>query len=322
LSTIAAKWNEFWFKPVSAQNLGLARILIYGSMSIFYLVTPTLFPAWGWHAHFSEWGDVSKVFWHPLWIFKLLHLPLLSAGAIQIMYGLLLGSMVLSAIGLFTKPATIASFLLGFYLFGLPNNFGKVHHLETPLLWFFLIMSFSRCGDAFSIDALLRGRKDHSKEPVLSGDYRWPIQLFCCVLAAIYFEAGVSKLRHSGFAWVSSDLMAFYLIRAQYHITDAEPLTNWGLFIARHPILFHLSCGYALVLELAYPLALFSKRARWIIPIGGILMQTGIAFLMGPNFWQLIICQLLWFPLDRGYRAVSGLRRREAAMPMQAASAH
>jgi hypothetical protein len=315
MKSIGEAWNGFWFKPVSAENLGLARILIYGSMSIFYLVTPTLFPSWGWHAHFSEWGDVDKVFWHPLWIFQLLHLPLLSPQIIQFIADLLLVSMILSAIGLFTRPANIASFLLGFYLFGLPNNFGKVHHLETPLLWFFLIMSFSRCGDAFSINALLARRKRAAPAPILSGNYRWPIQLFCCVLAAIYFEAGVSKLRHSGIQWVTSDLMAFYLVRAQYHITDAEPLTNWGLFIARYPILCHFSCAFALLLELAYPLALFNRRARMIIPCGGILMQTGIAVLMGPNFWQLIICQLLWFPLDKVYHylakpGVSGEAKR------------
>jgi hypothetical protein len=69
-------------------------------------------------------------------------------------------------------------------------------------------------------------------------------------------------------------------------------------------MLSHVSSGYALLLELAYPLAIFSRRARRIIPWGGIAMQTGIALLMGPNFWQLIICQLLWFPLDKFYYAV------------------
>jgi hypothetical protein len=323
MKTFSEKWNEFWFKPATAENLGLARILIYGSMSIFYLTTPRLFPTWGWHVNFSQWGDVSKVFWQPLWVFKLLHLPLLAPQTIQIMDYLLIASMIFSAVGLFTKPANILSFLMGFYLFGLPNNFGKVHHLETPLLWFFLIMSFSRCGDAFSIDAWLRSRKRSGlpkTQPVLSGDYTWPIKLFCTVLAAIYFEAGVSKLRHSGIAWVTSGLMSFYLQRAQYHITDAEPLTNWGLFIARHPALYHFSCAYALILELAYPLALFSKRARWIIPFGGILMQTGIAFLMGPNFWQLITCQLLWFPLDRIYHAIKG--QPAAAQQPQLTPAH
>jgi hypothetical protein len=321
MTSIAQKWNDFWFKPVSPNNLGLARILIYGSMAIFYVVTPTLFPAWGWHGQFSEWGDVSNVFWHPLWIFQLLHFRPLSPQVIQIMTNLLLISMILSAVGLFTRPANIASFLLGFYLFGLPNNFGKVHHLETPLLWFFLIMSFSRCGDAFSIDAALARRRHSSSTSIRSGSYRWPIQLFCCVLAAIYFEAGVSKLRHSGIQWVTSDLMAFYLIRAQYHITDAEPLTNWGMFIARHPTLFHFSCGFALALELLYPLALFNRRARMMIPLGGILMQTGIAVLMGPNFWQLITCQLLWFPLDRIYHLLIRRRTPVEAMRLEPAGA-
>lgn len=215
------KWNEFWFEPATPDNLGLARVLIYGSMSLFYILTPHLFPTWGWHVNFSEWGNVSKVFWNPVWLFQVLHLPLLSSQVIGIMEYLLIASMVFSAIGLFTKPATIASFLLGFYLFGLPNNFGKVHHLETPLLWAFLIMSVSRCGDAFSIDAWLRSVRSNPRRilsgdyTVLSGDYTWPIKLFWGVLALIYFEAGVSKLRHSGIEWVTSGLMSFYLQRGR-----------------------------------------------------------------------------------------------------------
>jgi predicted DCC family thiol-disulfide oxidoreductase YuxK len=29
------------------------------------------------------------------------------------------------------------------------------------------------------------------------------------------------------------------------------------------------------------------------------LMQAGIAVLMGPNFYQMMLCQLLWLPLDK-----------------------
>jgi predicted DCC family thiol-disulfide oxidoreductase YuxK len=93
--------------------------------------------------------------------------------------------------------------------------------------------------------------------------------------------------------------MPFFLQRAQYHITDAEPLANWGLWIARHVWASRLLAFMGLSLELAYPIAVFSKRLRYLVAASGVMMQTGIAVLMGPNFYQMILCQLLWFPLDK-----------------------
>jgi len=187
-------------------------------------------------------------------------------------------SLVLSAIGLFTRFSNIVSFVLSIYLFGLPNSFGKTHHLDVLLLWAFLIFSASRCADALSVDQWLRNRRGRkTTTPVLSGEYTWPIHLIWVVMALIYFEAGVAKLRHSGIWWVTSNLMSVYLQRAQYHITDAEPLSNWGLYIAAHPMMSHLLALMGISLELSYPLALFSKRLRWIIMPSGMMMQTGIA---------------------------------------------
>jgi predicted DCC family thiol-disulfide oxidoreductase YuxK len=303
MKTLGEKWDRFWFEPTTADNLGLARILVFGSMAIFYFSTPYLFPAWGWHETFNEWGGVSSVFWKPIWLFRVLHLPQLSVPAISVMDAVWKLSLVLSAIGLFTRFSATVSFIFSVYLFGLANNFGKTHHLEILLLWAFLIMAFSRCGDSWSVDRLIKtartGNGPEWEPRKFSGEYTWPIRLIWVVMAMIYFEAGISKLRHSGTAWVTGDAMSFFLLRAQYHVTDAEPLANWGLWVASHGWSSHLLAFMGLSLELSYPLALFSKRLRWIIMPSGMMMQTGIAVLMGPNFYQMILCQLLWLPLDQ-----------------------
>ena len=81
MKSLGEKWNRFWFEPSTADNLGLARILVFGSMAIFYLSTPYLFPAWGWHQTFNEWGGVDSIFWRPIWLFRTLHLPQLGTQA-------------------------------------------------------------------------------------------------------------------------------------------------------------------------------------------------------------------------------------------------
>jgi predicted DCC family thiol-disulfide oxidoreductase YuxK len=303
MESLRKKWTSFWFEPATADNLGLARILLFGSMAVFYIVTPYLFPTWGWHETFSEWGGVSHVFWKPIWLFRTLHLPQLSVNELVLMDAVWKVSLIFSAVGLFTRFSNAVAFILCVYLFGLANNFGKTHHLDILLLWSFLIMTVSRCGDSWSLDRLRKtartGSGPGSETPVVSGEYTWPIRMIWVVMAMIYFEAGCSKARHSGIGWITGGVMSFFLQRAQYHITDAEPLTNWGLAIARHNWSGELFALMGMGLELTYPLALFSKRLRWPLVTGGMMMQIGIAVLMGPNFYQMIICQFLWLPLDK-----------------------
>lgn len=302
MTTLAERWNNFWFKPASPDNLGLCRVILFGAMFFFYLLTPLLFPAWGWHGEFSAWGKVSSIFWSPIWLFAHLHLPPLSAEAlavVQLIWRLALG---LSCIGLFTRWSTAISFILGLYLLGLPNNFGRTHHLDTILVFAFLVMAFSRCGDAWSVDVLIRtarhGTDSLAQRRILSGEYTWPVRAIWLVIALVYFAAGFAKIRHSGLQWITSDTMAIFLMQNQYHKTDAEPWTSWGLLLAQSTWLSHLLAAAGVLLEVSYPIALFSRRARLLIVPGGVLMQSGTAILLGPNFYQLIICQLLWVPWD------------------------
>jgi hypothetical protein len=303
MSALIKRWNRFWFEPATADNLGLARIFLFGSIAIFYVATPYLFPSWGWHTRFADWGTVNHVFWIPIWLFRTLHLPQLSYQSIHILEMIWRLSLILSAIGLFTRLSTWTAFVVSPYLFGLPNNFGETQHLDMLLVWSFFSMAMSRCGDSWSVDRLFRiarsGGRLASEPARVSGDYTWPIRLIWVTICCIFFCAAMSKLRHSGLAWVYGDQMSFFLIRAQYHATVAEPITNWGFIIGSHPWASRLIAFMSLSLEFFYPLALVSKRLRWMIVPSGVLMQVGIAVMMGPNFYQMIICQVLWLPLDR-----------------------
>jgi len=294
-------WNRFWFEAVSPDNLGLCRIVLYGTMFLYYVLTPWLFPSWGYHEDFVPWGSVSRVFWSPVWLMSVLHLPPASTQMIQAMQIVWRAALAFSCIGLFTRISTVASFVLGFYLFGLPASFGRIHHQEHVLIFSFLIMAFSRCGDAWSVDALIRKARAGTipPPPVISGEYTWPVRMIWVVIALTYFAAGVSKVRHSGFEWVASGNMSYFLMSQYYHVSDADPLTSLGLVLARGSVLPHLLAASGVVLELALPIALFSRRSRWFLVPGAASMQFGIAMLMGPNFYQMIICQLLWVPWDR-----------------------
>ncbi len=287
------RWIRFFFKPVGPRNLGLCRVLFFGSCFLFYLPQD-----------FSAWASVGDSFFDPIVLLEVLHLPVLSSDQLLVVQGVWKVSLALSCIGLLTRVSTMSSLILGVYLLGLGNNFGKIYENETLIVICFGIMALSRCGDAYSIDRLIRRWRQRSSfrvmHPRMSGDYTWPVRTVWMVFTLIFFASAVSKLRHSGLEWIFSDNLAISLILAGYHVSDAEPLVTWGLYIAQYAWLTRLLAAGSLVLELACPLALFSSRARWVIVPSILLLLIGFRVFLGPTFVPpYLIGSLFWVPWDR-----------------------
>ena len=286
------QWLRFWFEPVEPLNLGLCRILFFGAFFLLYAVV--------WQADYSAWGEVSKSFWMPISLFEILHLPVLSGSLLAVVQSVWKLSLASSCLGIFTRTSTVSSFVLGIYLLGLPHNFGKINHSNAIVVIILGIMALSRCGDSCSLDRVIsrvRHRGGASAErPRASGEYTWPVRTVWVLFALIFFAAGVSKLRHSGLEWIFSDNMANLLIDASY--TDAT-LLPIGSYVSQYSWLPQLIASGTVALELSYPLALFSRRARWIIVPGVFFMQVGIKVFMGVDFYPFLICNLFWVPWDR-----------------------
>src|SRR5437868_7301187 len=130
----------------------------------------------------------------------------------------------------FTRTSIFVVALLGTYLVGLPHNIGQIYHFDAVLIIAFWILAFSRAGDVWSIDALLaRGGRNAAPRPQpANGEYHWPLQLVRVALSLVFCAAGVAKLWTSGAEWFTSEHMAILLQRVQYHISDADPVVNWG----------------------------------------------------------------------------------------------
>jgi hypothetical protein len=245
-----------------------------------------------------------------------MYLPVLSSGLLVILQIVWKISLALSCIGLFTRVSTVSSFVLGLYLLGLPHGFGKVGHSDAIVVLVLAILALSRCGDAFSVDRWLRDKHQGGDEtpvqrPQASGEYTWPVRAVWTVFALIFFAAGVSKLRHSGLEWIFSDNMSVMMMRQNaFHTADVDPVVSWGLALAQFVWLTQLLAAGTIVLEVGYPLALFSRRARWFIVPGVFFMQVAIRLLIGPAFYQFLICNLFWVPWDCVYSRFSkGFRK-------------
>ena len=283
------RWLAFWFEPATPTNLAVSRIVVYGPLAVFYLLHD-----------YSVWGEVSPALYQPIWLFQTLHLPVFSTTVLDVIQNIWKLSLFTAAIGFLTTTSCITSAALGLYLLGLPHNFGQTYHFDAAIVFTFGVLSLSRCGDALSVDAWRRASGHGVVTPVRSsGEYTWPIRLVWVTLSLVFFAAGVAKLWTSGLEWIASDQMTLLLMRVQYHISDADPLTNWGSYIAQHPLLARALAATTMMVEISYPLALLRTPLRAVIVLAGIGLIVGIRLLMGPTFEHFLLLNAFWVPWER-----------------------
>ena len=208
----------------------------------------------------------------------------------------------------------IVAALAGFYIVGVPNNFGKTGHGEGILILTTFILAFSHRGDGWSIDSLRRAyvSRDPYKarsEP-RSGEYNWPIKMVWLLMSMIMLGAGVTKLRWSGLDWVLTDNLSTTILQHYYGGYSAPP-SDLGVWIAQHKTLCKVIAGLTILIELAFPLAMFSRLARWTLVPAMFFAQVGIYLMMGVNFTQFMFVYLFWIPWDR----LRALVQRRCAAP-------
>jgi hypothetical protein len=222
-------------------------------------------------------------------------------------------SLCLSTVGYLTPVSTKTSALLVLFYQGLVRSFGHFNHDEIIGVYFLIVLAFSPCADAISIDSR---RKSIVRKPGFA--YGYPILLMQCLLAWSYFSSALIKLRVSGFSYLNPDNLPVLAIWQSldnlhdYHFRLAFYLPAMRQYT---PMVVAL----VLVWELVFPLAVIWKRSRWVILGFGVLFHLATLFLLNFLFfyhiamyvvfvdWQRV---LVWFRKLRVYGSIaSGLNR-------------
>lgn len=277
MNALAAAWNAFWFAPAAPWPLGVCRAGFFGSFYVLFLARIDL-----------RWYALSPPeFYQPRSFFDWLSLPMPNWEVLAWLVTAFEISVILAAVGLLTRLATLTAFALGLYVLGLQFNYGYLHwaHAIVPIVMG--ILALSPCGDALSLDALVR-RVITGKTAKTGGQYRWPIQLVRLVFVTVFLAAGLAKLRQSGLEWVLSDTLRNYFLENQY-VFRSEGATVWGYLLADwlivRPGLCRVLAVAVLAVELSAPAALFSRRARrWLVP-SLFVFQVGNALLLYQDFF-------------------------------------
>jgi len=115
---LARALDARWFAPARPQPLGLCRVLFFGCMLL--RVVP--------QARSAPWADVPDVFWMPTDLFALLRIGVAPAAVLTLLDATFAVAVLLACVGLCTRTACGTAFVLGIYVLGLPQCFGKIDH--------------------------------------------------------------------------------------------------------------------------------------------------------------------------------------------------
>jgi hypothetical protein len=117
-----------------------------------------------------------------------------------------------------------------------------------------------------------------------------------CVVA-VYFAAGIAKLRTTGLEWAWNEGGRLRLIA---HAYTHDPPTRLGLWLASAGPAHQLLGLFALALEVGAPLAFVHRYARLVVVVGLFSLQLGIWLTLGvffENFFALFLVAIPWFEL-------------------------
>ena len=278
--------------PASAFALGVARVVVHGTFLVSVLI-----------ASFSALGRLPITILRPTGAMKFLpwslYEQLLTPTAMTVLKWVMVVSLVASTIGFLTPVSTKTSFLLVLFYQGLLRSFGHFNHDEMLAVYCLAVLAFTPCGDAFSLDRFWlarRIRKTRKNRPAFA--YAYPILLMQLLMAWTYFSSGLIKLRVAGLSYLSQDNLPTLAI---YHSLDNLHDTSFRIAFWLPQIKTYLPIlvGFVLLWELAFPLAVFFARLRWLILGGGVIFHLSTLFVMNIFFPHQLALYLLFIDWDR-----------------------
>ncbi|HEX5966192.1 MAG TPA: HTTM domain-containing protein [Pyrinomonadaceae bacterium] len=272
--------------PKSAFALGVARSIVHGVFLISVLATS-----------FSALGALPVTIMRPTGAMKFLpwgfYDQLVTPSGMLVLQAVMVLSLTLSTFGFLTSLSTKTSFLLVLFYQGVLRSFGHFNHDEMLGVYCLAVLAFTPCGDNFSLDHWLR--RTEKERPLWA--YAYPILLMQLLMAWVYFSSALIKLRVAGMKYLSVDNLPALAI---FHSLDNLHDTHFKLAFWLPQIRSYLPYAVGLVLlwELLFPLAVFSRRARWWILGLGVVFHLSTLFVMNIFFPHQLLLYLLFVDWD------------------------
>ncbi|MGC4003248.1 MAG: HTTM domain-containing protein [Pirellulales bacterium] len=266
-------WNRFWFAPRDPATLGVVRIattamLLY-THTVWTLDWDGFFGTAGWLDEparaaimpgASQYADYA---WsHFTWI-----------SDSTTLWGIHLAALVvftLLMLGCFTRVTAVAAWLLTIsYMRRAPFALFGLDAVNSMLAMYVMI---GPAGDAFSVDAWLRRRRDPPRIAAPSVGANIAIRLIQCHMCLIYFFSALGKLQ--GASWWTGDAIWMAVGNLEYQSLDA-------VWIARYPELISAVTLGTMFWELSYAVLIWPHLFRPMMLAMAVAVHLGIGIWMG-----------------------------------------
>ena len=272
--------------PSSAFALGVVRSIVHGTFLISILLTS-----------FSALGLLPVTILRPTGLMKLLpwsfYDQLQTPSGMLILKTALVFSLLFSTLGFLTSISTKISFLLVLFYQGLLRSFGHFNHDEMIAVYYLAVLAFTPCGDAFSLDGVLR----KTRRERASFAFAYPILLLQLLMAWTYFSSALIKLRVAGLKYLSPDNLP---VLAIFHSLDNlhDTAFKFAFWLPQVRGFLPFAVGLVLVWELMFPLAIFWRRWRWWLLGFGVVFHLSTLFLMNIFFPHQLAMYLVFVDWD------------------------
>jgi len=289
-SVAANLWNKLWFAPESPRNLVIARAIVALQALWILLSRPFLPDVVGWPEPF--WKLV------PTQMIARFGIRAFPVGVEWILFIALHLFLALAALGMLSRLSCIAAALL-LYHFG---------PFEQGIMW----TSFTSLG-GLTLPLLALAILGFAETPrwtsERSWEWCWPLVMIQMLFSLQYALPGLVKLHVSGLRWFGPENIANETARMTA-LWDPK----WaGLILANRWIAVAVGI-FALAIELLFPLAVISRRARWVvIPLAFVghflrVRMWGLYFLGAP----LLLLFVDWNAvLERLAASTAFIRKRD-----------
>ncbi len=284
LLTLWRGWLKFWFEPASPMPMALYRI-VYGLIVLWFgfLLCPDLLFWFGPASPVSnpvsrEWP--SEILLDPLILFPQTDTTIMAAFAI-----LMISAFSLT-IGLFSRASAFLLFL-GLVSFH-HHNWLILNSGDTIMRISALYLAVSNCGDALSVDRLIKTYVKGGKEPrTPQPKAPWAQRLMQIQLTLLYCQAFFSKL--AGEMWVNGT--------ALYYTTRLEDFRRFYFApIADNVEILKYLTWATLAVELSLFTLIWLKDLRYIVIALGLLLHISIDLTMNlPIFQWLMMAAFIPF---------------------------
>lgn len=273
------KWDNFFFKPIAPDTIGLFRI-VFGT--VVFLAVLGRYPYR--ELFYGENGIVSSAStarFFPNYPFLFFRWAPESDPALNYFFIALMLATVSLIVGFKTRLSSVLVFL---GLISLSNRNFFIDNAGDDLMrinCFFLM--FSQAGKAFSVDRLLENKKG-IKQTLVSP---WAQRMLQLQVAYLYLNTALLKLPGQG--WQDGTALYYALNYIELRRFDFKYLFYflWQIKVATYSVLIG---------EFALALLVWFKKLRYPILLIGICLHIGINLTMQfPIFQYVMIASLINF---------------------------